>query len=123
MLTTLAVVASHTAGHHDPGCKTRACDRRIDHQIAVRRRRAERAREASEGWAIPEYVVMCESKGQNLPPNSAGASGFYQIIVETWAAYGGRRFASEAWLASRAQQGVVARRIWTEAGASQWVCA
>ena len=29
----------------------------------------------SGGWAIPYAIVLCESGGQNLTPNSAGASG------------------------------------------------
>ena len=41
------------------------------------------------GWAIPYAIVLCESGGQNLPPNSAGASGYYQIIPSTWAGFGG----------------------------------
>ena len=73
------------------------------------------------GWAIPAYVVMCESHGQNLPPNSAGASGYYQIIPSTWAAYGGAGPA--AYLASKGEQDQVAARIWREGGPSQWVCA
>jgi septal ring factor EnvC (AmiA/AmiB activator) len=30
----------------------------------------------SGGWAIPYSIVLCESGGQNLTPNSAGASGY-----------------------------------------------
>ena len=66
---------------------------------------------------------MCESKGTNEPPNSATASGYYQIITSTWEAYGGKGFAPEAWLATREQQGIVARRIWDAGGPSQWECA
>lgn len=66
---------------------------------------------------------MCESGGANLPPNSAGASGVYQVIPETWAAYGGRQYAPEAYEASIPEQGVIAARIWDGGrGASQWVC-
>lgn len=65
---------------------------------------------------------MCESKGTNEPPNADGASGYYQIVVGTWDAYGGQAFASEAWLASRHDQGVVARRIWDAGGPNEWVC-
>ncbi len=36
----------------------------------------------SGGWAIPYSIVLCESGGQNLTPNSAGASGYYQILPE-----------------------------------------
>jgi hypothetical protein len=65
---------------------------------------------------------MCESGGQNLPPNSAGASGYYQIIPGTWRLYGGSGRA--AWLASKAEQDAVAARIWDGGrGASAWVCA
>lgn len=73
-------------------------------------------------WAIPASIVMCESGGQNLPPNSAGASGYYQIIPSTWAGFGGTGPA--AYLASKQEQDAVAARIWRGgAGAQDWVCA
>jgi peptidoglycan hydrolase CwlO-like protein len=73
-------------------------------------------------WAIPAAIVMCESGGQNLPPNSAGASGYYQIIPSTWSLYGGTGPA--AYLAPKSEQDAVASRIWAGgAGASAWVCA
>lgn len=76
----------------------------------------------SGGWAIPYAIVLCESGGQNLPPNSAGASGYYQIIPDTWRRFGGTGPA--AYLASKAEQDAVASRIWNGgAGASNWVCA
>jgi hypothetical protein len=75
-------------------------------------------------WAIPSYIVQCESTFQNLPPNGAGASGYYQIIPSTWLAYGGGRYASQAYEASKSEQDVIAARIWNGgAGAHQWVCA
>jgi hypothetical protein len=76
----------------------------------------------SGGWSIPYAIVLCESGGQNLPPNSAGASGYYQIIPSTWSLFGGTGPA--AYLASKAEQDAVATRIWNGgAGASNWVCA
>ncbi len=76
----------------------------------------------SGGWAIPYAIVLCESGGQNLPPNSAGASGYYQILPSTWTQYGGTGPA--AYLASKAEQDAVASRIWDGGrGASAWVCA
>lgn len=76
----------------------------------------------SGGWAIPYAIVLCESGGQDLPPNSAGASGYYQIIPATWSAYGGTGPA--AYLAPKAEQDAVASRIWDGGrGASAWVCA
>jgi peptidoglycan hydrolase CwlO-like protein len=76
----------------------------------------------SGGWAIPSAIVMCESGGQNLPPNSAGASGYYQIIPSTWSSFGGSGPA--AYLSSKAEQDAVASRIYNGgAGVSNWVCA
>ncbi len=76
----------------------------------------------SGGWAIPYAIVLCESGGQNLPPNSAGASGYYQIIPSTWKLFGGPGPA--AYLVGKAEQDAVAARIWNGgAGASNWVCA
>src|SRR5579875_1831568 len=76
----------------------------------------------SGGWVIPSSIVQCESGGQNLPPNSAGASGYYQIMPSTWKEYGGT--GSSAYGASRAEQNLVASRIWAGvSGASNWVCA
>jgi septal ring factor EnvC (AmiA/AmiB activator) len=77
---------------------------------------------ASGGWAIPYAIVLCESGGQNLTPNSAGASGYYQILPATWKLFGGTGPA--AYLASKSEQDAVASRIWNGgAGASNWVCA
>jgi len=76
----------------------------------------------SGGWAIPYAIVLCESGGQNLPPNSAGASGYYQIMPATWKLFGGTGPA--AYLAPKSEQDAVASRIWNGgAGASNWVCA
>jgi septal ring factor EnvC (AmiA/AmiB activator) len=76
----------------------------------------------SGGWAIPYAIVLCESGGQNVPPNYASASGYYQITAATWKLFGGTGPA--AYLASKAEQDAVASRIWRGgAGASNWVCA
>jgi peptidoglycan hydrolase CwlO-like protein len=76
---------------------------------------------ASDGWAIPYAIVLCESGGQDLPPNGAGASGYYQIIPGTWKLFGGSGPA--AYLASKADQDAVAAKIWNGgAGASSWTC-
>lgn len=77
---------------------------------------------SSGGWVIPSSIVNCESGGQDLPPNSAGASGYYQIMPGTWKMYGGS--GSSAYGASRSEQNQVASRIWAGgSGASNWVCA
>jgi len=76
---------------------------------------------ADSGWAIPWAIVDCESGGQNFPPNSAGASGYYQIIPSTWQANGGTGPA--AYLTSKAEQSAVAKRIWDTSGPGAWDCA
>ena len=74
------------------------------------------------GWAIPWPIVQCESGGQNLPPNEAGASGYYQIMPATWRGAGGRGPA--AYLAPKAEQDRIAAKLWNGgAGAGNWVCA
>ena len=73
-------------------------------------------------WSIPWAIVQCESGGQNLPPNSAGASGYYQMMPATWAGLGGSTAA--AYKASKAEQDRLAAKLWNNgAGASNWVCA
>jgi hypothetical protein len=75
----------------------------------------------SGGWAIPYAIVLCESGGQNLSPNSAGASGYYQIIPGTWKSMGGSTPA--AYLASKAEQDHIAASLWAGGrGASNWAC-
>jgi septal ring factor EnvC (AmiA/AmiB activator) len=77
---------------------------------------------ASGSWVIPSAVVACESGGQNLTPNSAGASGYYQIIPSTWKLFGGTGPA--AYLAPKSEQDAVAQRIWAGgSGAGNWTCA
>jgi len=74
------------------------------------------------GWAIPYAVVLCESGGQNLPPNSASASGYYQIEAATWKGAGGSGPA--AYLAPKSEQDAIAAKLWNGGrGASNWTCA
>jgi len=81
------------------------------------------ARATSGGpWAIPWPIVQCESGGQNLPPNSAGASGYYQMLPSTWRGLGGST--PNAYQASKAEQDRLAAKLWAGgAGAHNWVCA
>jgi septal ring factor EnvC (AmiA/AmiB activator) len=73
------------------------------------------------GWAIPWEIVQCESGGQNLPPNSAGASGYYQIMPETWKGLGGK--GPHAYLRPKAEQDAAAAKLWAGGrGAHNWVC-
>lgn len=80
--------------------------------------------EWSSGWAIPWPIVRCESKGVNLPPNSATASGYYQITDETWPEGRGSTDHGEhphAYEHSRAEQSRVAANLWAGgAGSGRW---
>jgi septal ring factor EnvC (AmiA/AmiB activator) len=103
---------------------TRANRQRLAQRIAsleAARARAAQASGPGGPWAIPWPIVQCESGGQNLPPNYAGASGYYQIMPATWRLFGGAGPA--AWKASKAEQDRVAAKIWNGgAGAHNWVC-
>jgi hypothetical protein len=105
--------------------RTRAGRRRAQHELSrllAARRRAAMQSGPGGPWAIPWPVVQCESGGQNLPPNSATASGYYQITDDTWHGLGGSTH--HAYQASKAEQDRLAARLWNGgAGASNWVCA
>lgn len=91
------------------------------------------AREASEAeaeeevgrwlggpYAIPTYIVMCESGGNYSALNpSSGAGGAYQILPSTWELYGGK---GEPQNAPKAEQDRIAGEIWEDSGPSAWVC-
>jgi septal ring factor EnvC (AmiA/AmiB activator) len=100
-----------------------SAQRALHRLIEQRRRAAELASAAPGGpWAIPWPIVQCESGGQNLPPNSAGASGYYQMLPETWKGLGGST--PHAYLAPKAEQDRLAAALWAGgAGAHNWVCA
>lgn len=96
-------------------------------ELEVRKQAAE---EISDGsgeaflggpYAIPTYIVMCESGGNYRALNpSSGAGGAYQIIPSTWRAYGGRGLPHQA---SKAEQDRIAAIIWENDGPGAWSCA
>jgi septal ring factor EnvC (AmiA/AmiB activator) len=100
----------------------------------VQEARAAEARAASEAeaeeevgrwlggpYAIPAYIVMCESGGDYSALNpSSGAGGAYQILPSTWELYGGQGAPHEA---PKAEQDRIAGEIWADSGGSAWVCA
>jgi septal ring factor EnvC (AmiA/AmiB activator) len=72
-------------------------------------------------YAIPTYIVMCESGGDYGALNpSSGAGGAYQILPSTWELYGGKGLPHEA---PKAEQDRIAGEIWADSGGSAWVCA
>jgi septal ring factor EnvC (AmiA/AmiB activator) len=71
-------------------------------------------------YAIPAYIVMCESGGNYGAVNAAsGAGGAYQILPSTWELYGGQ---GEPQNAPKAEQDQIASEIWADSGPGAWVC-
>ncbi len=101
----------------------RGVERRLREAEAALARAATSGGEASNGpWAIPWPIVQCESGGQNLPPNHAGASGYYQFMPATWKGLGG--IGPHAYLRPKAEQDALAAKLWAGGrGAHNWVCA
>jgi septal ring factor EnvC (AmiA/AmiB activator) len=72
-------------------------------------------------FAIPTYIVICESGGNYEAFNpSSGAGGAYQILPSTWHAYGGQGAPQDA---PKAEQDRIAAEIWANSGPSAWSCA
>jgi len=133
----IAAITSAAEGRRRAIAQARAARLALKRSSATARRRAgrtlkkllaeqARARVSNVGpggpWAIPWAIVQCESGGQNLPPNSAGASGYYQFIPATWRGLGGST--PHAYLASKAEQDRLAARLWAGGrGARNWDCA
>lgn len=66
-------------------------------------------------------VLDCESDWRNVESyNASSASGYFQIIDSTWAEFGGLQFAPRAIQASRAEQEVVADRLFERRGLKPW---
>ena len=97
-------------------------ERELQRLIRARQRAAVSLAGPGGPWAIPWPIVQCESGGQNLPPNSAGASGYYQFMPDTWRRLGGST--PNAYQAPRSEQDRLAAQLWAGgAGAHNWVCA
>ena len=100
----------------------RSAERALSKLLAERARAAVSSAGPGGPWAIPWAIVQCESGGQDLPPNSAGASGYYQMLPATWRGLGGST--PQAFQASKAEQDRLAARLWAGgSGAHNWVCA
>ncbi len=101
--------------------RRRSAEKELGRLLAARARAA-MAPGPGGPWAIPWPIVQCESGGQNLPPNYATASGYYQMLDSTWKGLGGST--PHAYQASKAEQDRLAGRLWAGgSGARNWVCA
>jgi hypothetical protein len=72
---------------------------------------------AEHNW---DGVAQCESSGNWHINTGNGYYGGLQFSASTWAAYGGHEFASNAHLASKEQQIVVAERTLDGQGVGAW---
>ncbi len=70
-----------------------------------------------------DAVAQCESSGNWGINTGNGFSGGLQFTPGTWAAYGGKQYASNAYQASREQQIAIAERVLQGQGIGAWpVC-
>ncbi|WP_310724142.1 transglycosylase family protein [Streptomyces sp. N2A] len=77
---------------------------------------------APSGSPVPDWerIAECESNGRWHINTGNGYHGGLQIDPATWRAYGGKRYAPRADLATRSEQIAVGRRIVRDRGLSAW---
>jgi hypothetical protein len=80
-------------------------------------------------WSVDwNRVAWCESGGNwsmhvtTRYGTFGGGLAFEVSPYDTWSHFGGDRFASQPWLASKAAQIVVAERVLAAVGRSAWDC-
>lgn len=73
---------------------------------------------------VRNAIIACESGGRNVDrleiDGASTASGYYQFIDGTWAAFGGKEFAKRAVQATRAEQDIVFDRAIAANGTRDW---
>lgn len=73
-----------------------------------------------------DRIAWCESGGQwhHRPVHNRWGtfSGGLMIMHSVWRHYGGTRYASAPYLATKAQQIIIANRIWADRGSRAWQC-
>ncbi len=78
-------------------------------------------------WAIPVYVASCESGGGGMPdytPVGAYPTGGAYGLLDAWALFGGKAYASTATQAAPIWQDLVANAAWNGLNHEQaWACA
>lgn len=79
---------------------------------------AKLARRTGVDW---DSIAQCETGG-NWQMRGSSYSGGVGFANTTWSGFGGREFASNAGMASREEQIVVAERVYARYGLSGWGC-
>jgi hypothetical protein len=74
-------------------------------------------------WALPAYIVDCESGGDYTPARGLAYGGAYGLLPSTWRQFGGSRWAGQANHAPVRAQDIVASRVWDSVGSGAWSCA
>lgn len=72
-------------------------------------------------WAIPAYIVDCESGGDYTPDAGLTFGGAYGLLVSTYQQFGGAY--GQANFAPSREQDQIAHRVWQAVGATGWECA
>jgi hypothetical protein len=75
---------------------------------------------SSGSTAVWDRVAACESSNNWHINTGNGYYGGLQFTASTWAAYGGKAYASRADLATKAQQIAVARKVLKSQGPGAW---
>jgi len=75
----------------------------------------------SRFYALPAYIVNCESGGTYTPDSGLAFGGMYGLLVETWQAFGGQTYAANE--GSPREQDRIAGIVWATVGPSGWACA
>lgn len=120
MITTALAVTLAPASHaYAPGCNSRSCELRVKAKYQVKEIRKLTPYHCATGrFAIPCYIIACESHGLWTAYNRSGAAGPYQLMAmhgRPWPALTrGARLAHHR----------IAARLWAGGrGARNWACA
>ena len=70
--------------------------------------------------SVWDKVAQCESGGNWKINTGNGFYGGVQFAASTWKAYGGKTYASQAHLATKAEQIAIARRVLAGQGPGAW---
>jgi resuscitation-promoting factor RpfA len=75
---------------------------------------------AEAATSVWDKVAQCESGGNWKINTGNGFYGGVQFAASTWKAYGGKTYASQAHLATKAEQIAIARRVLAGQGPGAW---
>ena len=75
---------------------------------------------AEAAMSVWDKVAQCESGGNWKINTGNGYYGGVQFAASTWRAYGGKTYASQANLATKAEQIAIARRVLAGQGPGAW---